>query len=224
MPSVRLDFIPPNNPNLNRLRIFEGPEADGPFDMIEEVSAIGAYPNYISTYTTTQAEDILDWFAIRWVQTNGTELPLSASIHGETTTVIGEIINRVQLRYPGADPTLIAQEAEVVLELVFGTTDPDPDLITATQMSAIVQLTTARVMAWGMISSSASASYTAGLVQQKTDTSTAVQSRADLKDLAQQALAQLGVAHSVIAQMDDPKVSNGVIASVDITRLLLEIL
>lgn len=224
MPSVRLDFIPPNNPNLNRLRIFEGPEPDGPFDMIEEVSAIGAYPNYISTYTTTQAEDILDWFAIRWVQTNGTELPLSASIHGETTTVIGEIINRVQLRYPGADPTLIAQEAEVVLELVFGTTDPDPDLITATQMSAIVQLTTARVMAWGMISSSASASYTAGLVQQKTDTSTAVQSRADLKDLAQQALAQLGVAHSVIAQMDDPKVSNGVIASVDITRLLLEIL
>ncbi len=223
MPTVRLDFVPPINPNLAKLRIFEGPSPDGPFEMIEETTAIGTSPAYITSYSTTQADNIDDWFAIRWVQTNATELPLSQAVQGTPTTAVGEIMSRVLLRYPAADPAIVAQEAELVLTMLYGTSDPPIESISPIHMSAITQLVLARSMMWSMVSSSQSASYTAGLVQQKTDTSTATMSQGLIQAMIDGAMKQLGLSYAVVAQMQEIPVAGNAIVAVDVSRLLVEI-
>ena len=53
--SVRLDFTPPSQPNMATLFVEEAPAKEGPFAAIDQTTAVGTYPNYISSYTTQLA-------------------------------------------------------------------------------------------------------------------------------------------------------------------------
>jgi hypothetical protein len=207
MASVRLDFVPPDSPDITKLHIFEAPTKDGIFSQIEEVTSIGSYPNYISYYTTTVAANVSDWFAIQWEDSFGALSDISEPIQGGTTTLVNDIIRRVMLRDPLANEIIAQQEAEAVIENVFGVTDAysvDQTIVTAKQKSGITFLTLARTYLSSIITSISSGtvqSYTAGLVSQSAGAgsqSSVTQGLGNIQQLIDWANADLGLNVSVI--------------------------
>src|SRR5437588_11315146 len=123
MASIPLTFIPPTEPDITTLHIWESDAPDGDFYEIDS-TPVGTYPDYIDRYVTTRANSVLDWFAIQWEDSEGALSALSAPIKGGTTTLIGEIIERVKLRAPNLNETIIVQEAEATVSYVFRVDDP----------------------------------------------------------------------------------------------------
>jgi len=226
MADVRLDFVPPNIPDLKYLHIYESPTKTGTFAPIEQVSAIGTYPNYISYYTTELAGAADHWFAIEWEDSKGAKFGLSQPIQGGVETALGRITNNVMIRDASANETVVAQEAEAVIEMVMGTTDPlsvTIDQVTARQISGMTLLTLARVLLYNQLSSSTVDQFTAGLVSIKQASND--KGIANIKSIIDEANKILGLNVSVILLIEDIEIGGGTVApiSVDQSRLLIDI-
>jgi len=223
MADVRLDFIPPDIPDLTKLHIYEAPAADGTFNPIEEVTAIGEYPNYISYYTTELAIDDEDWFAIEWEDSKGALFGISQPVQGNTQTAVGRIVQYALLRDSSINEIIAAQEAEAVVELVMGTSDPLSVLstsVTANQLSGMTLLTMARVYMMSVISSGSSESFTAGLVSMKSGNQRDLRG---IEDIIKAANLLLNRNYSVVAVMESVEIPGlGSIVSADHSRLIVE--
>lgn len=215
MANVILDFTPPEDPGITKLRILEAPVADGPFTIIEEVTSVGTYPTYITRYTTQLAINSNDWFAIQWVSSLGVESELSAPIQGGSKSLVGEVLDRVLLRRSDFDENIAAQVTEAVIEFALAA-DPysiDVNTVGYKKLEALTEL----VIVWKLYSEVATSasfnttSYTAGLVS---ETASAVSQKANpleaLDKLEQRALKILGIGTallgnvSLIGQLQEP--------------------
>src|SRR5215831_20111161 len=122
--SVSLEFIPPDEPDLKALHVYESPTSTGTFNSIDSTASIGAYPNWITRYTTALATAITDWFAIAWENTAGVVGELSAPLQGGSTTLVSELVNRVLLRDPTLNHIIVGQEAETAIAEYYNVSNP----------------------------------------------------------------------------------------------------
>lgn len=231
MATVRLNFIPPDDPNIAALHIYECPTADGTFTEIDRVTEIGSYPTYIDTFSTANATNASNWFEIAWEDINGQIGDPTLPVKGGTTTLVGEIVDRVLLRDSSLDDNVVAQEAEAVVQEVTGAVEPDTLVksdVTAMQLSGMVLLTMARAAIFDMLrtQSTSGVDYTVGLVSVKQ--SSAVTSQRSLKliqDIITQANKELGRNYSVVMLMEEIEVAgftSSEIVAVDLSRTIVE--
>lgn len=196
MASVRLDFVPPMDDNIVEMKIYESTVPEGPFTEIESVAM--SLP-YISEYTTDQAAASNNWFNIEFIDDKGAVSSRSQAIQGGTSTLVGEIKDRVMQRNPSMSETTVVQVAEAVIEKYFNA-DPysiDPNTVSYAVKEGLTLLT----LAYGTQVSSSSGtteSYTAGLVSQKSEASSAESESGAILALAWK---WLGISQSRIAQM-----------------------
>ena len=222
MASVRLDFVPPTDPDLVELRIYEAEDKDGPYSLIESISAIGEYPNYLSTYTTAMATAQDYWFAIDWFDAKGGNYGMSEGIQGGFQTLLGEIVQRVMIRDPSINENIVYDEAEAVLEgfLPAGTDvqNAHVDETNARERSGLTLLTQARCYLFDL--SEGKTKYTVGLVSQETGDSRSLKS---VQEMLRMAESMMGLSYSTILQMASIEIgANGQIIGIDRTRLLIE--
>jgi hypothetical protein len=224
MAAVRLDFVPPADPDLVELRIYEAAAKEGPYTLIESVTAIGEFPGYISTYTTALASSEDDWFAVDWYDAKGGNYGISEGIKGGVQTLLGEIVQRVMIRDPTINENVIYDEAEAVLEgfLPAGTDVQDAQIETtnARERSGLTLLTQARCYLYDL--SEGGQKYTVGLVSQEIKDARSLQS---VKEMLRMAENMMGLSYTTILQMATLEIgeSNGQLMGIDRTRLLIEL-
>ena len=217
MAKVRLDFVPPGDPDIAALLIYEGVEPTGSFSQIERTTEIGTYPSYISYYTTEVAANAQNYFSIAWENVEGILGEMSAAVQGGTGTVVHEILERVKLRDPTLNETIVVQSAEYVISEVMGTSNPyDPDLEpTYRQLEAMTLLTLARShIQLVMVTSSTSDSWVAGLVSMKSgaSSSTGGSGQEAIEWMLAEAARILGVGQARVAQMATMVIAGGLSA------------
>jgi hypothetical protein len=225
MASVRLNFVKPSDEGLTKLLIFESATSTGVFTLIETVTDIGDYPDYISYYTTTLASNPNDWFAIQWEDSGGARSPMSNPIQGNTTTTVGEIVKRVLLRDPALSEEAATQEAEIMVADVFGVADPysvDPSTVTYLQWGGMTYLTLARLYISEVLIGSSTSGYTAGIVAEQQGNS--AKSLDDIKRLVDEGNRLLGRNFSLVMQLEPYSIPGVMGAEVDQSRLLVELL
>lgn len=226
MAIVPLRFPPPEETNIVALRVYEGTTPEGPFVEIVRVSPVGTYPTYITHYTVSSAVDENNWFTIRWEDADGALSPYSEAVQGGTTTLVGEITARVARRDPSLDEEVVAEEAEAVIEGVFGRNNtPDVNSVSKRQLSGMTLLTMVRVQVGKLaVANTGGGSWTAGLVSMKTDTNSSL-NVASLRSLMLEAQRMLGLSNSRVAQMIMPQIAGGLseIKMADISRLLIDV-
>lgn len=224
MASVPLRFIAPADPDMEQLQVFESDAPDGTFNLIDTVTEIGTYPEYITEYTTANATSATNWFAIKWIDTKGASTDLSASVQGGTESLVSYISSRIMLLDPSINESVLLQQAEDVVGQYFNTEDPllvTPSQATSRQKSGLTFLTMARYRLLSL--SNATASWTAGLVSMKSaDTTETLKA---INEMVKQAERMLGLGYSVVAQMVLPEIVGGLsqIVSADISRLQIEV-
>lgn len=202
MASVPLSFVPPTEEGIVALRIFESDNPDTGFTQIDRVLA-GTYPDYITRYTTPHATRVDDWFAIAWENAEGVISPLSGSIKGGTTTLVGELVDRVMLRIPNEDENIVLQEAEATVSFVYKVDDPytvDYNTVNRLWLTELTNLTLVASQYVSVITkSSAGEEYTAGMVSQGTPSGVIGNVLEGLEKLEKRALKRLGIGGSLIA-------------------------
>lgn len=231
MPSVFLQFIPPDREGFVKLHIFEAADATSALAEIEEVDEVGTYPNYISEYSTDQASDNSHWFAIQWEDSKGVRTAISARIQGGTETLVGEVVKRVRQRDSQIDENIALHEAEAVIEEFFGR-DPygvSDDDLPAGRKYRILEGLTLLALARSYLSSTAAASaasslsdinsVTIGLVSLKSgtvsNTSTVEKVVLSVQPLIETANSFLGINTSVILQMQAIRRRRGLVELVE---------
>lgn len=202
MPSIPLQFIPPDVEDLVALNIYESANALGPFIKIETVNDIGVYPTYIDNYTTDLATSEDDWFAVDWTDAKGAVTPKSAPIKGGTTTLVDQIVSRVRQRDSSVSVQVVAQEAEGAIEKYLGV-DPytvyDPTVFSYSQLNGITYLVLARTFLVQSAQSSDVSSATLSLVSFRTESGT--KKSVDVQALIDLAADELGISSSRVLQM-----------------------
>lgn len=228
--SVFLNFTPPDREDLVKLYIYESDDSDGPWTLIETVvpPALGTYPDYISHYTTNLAGSNLHWFSIQWEDSKGAKTQQSNAIQGGTSTLVGEIVDRVMARDNSLDEQVVLAEAEALIERYFGT-DPytvDPSTVGYATKNSLAKMVQAKSMYSFLVTSTgSSSSWAAGLVSMKSSTTEVTTSLEIIKSLLAEAARELGLQVSVVAQMTGLEIAGGFsqIVSADISRLLIEV-
>jgi len=232
MATVRLDFVPPSQAGMVALRIEESSAQDGSFAEIERATAIGAYPNYISDYTTNLAVRENDWFRIRWEDENGAFSPYSGAIQGGTKTLVQEIVDRTLLRNPSLNEIIVTQEAQAAIASYYNTNDPNSILVTdATQveMRGLTNMTLARSLVATTLATGGSVSgFTAGLVSIKSGATSTDPTKA-IEALIKAANDDLGGNYSIILLMSEWPDGNPLcgcapaeLVGVDLTRTVID--
>jgi len=224
---VRLDFTPPAQPDVVALRIYESAAEDGPWEQIERVADVGVYPTYISYYTTQLATSAVDWFSIAWEFAGGVVGPRSPAAKGGLgESLIAKVVERVMQRDRNLDEAVVTQEAEGVIESYFSGADPYDATLTTTfrKLNGLVKLVLARSLIDKQLRSvtgQTADSFTIGLVTARSSSGTNTQqvATAAIKDLLDQAMADLDIPQSVILQLAAPSWSNG-LTSYDHSRLI----
>jgi hypothetical protein len=202
--SVTLDFVQPQEPDLVALRIYESTAQDGAYIERERVADIGTLPNYITRYTTDQAQSSTGWFAIAWENDHGVISPLSAGVKGNTDNYVAELVDRIMLRDPSISEAIAVEEAEAVLWLYLGE-DPysTEKILNPNELSGLTYLALGRIFTFSVAATSTVGDkYTAGIVSQGGgSSSTGGKGGASIKDLFDLGRGILGLNTSVIAQM-----------------------
>lgn len=202
---VRLDFVPPSDPDIAKLHIYESVAEEGPYNEIEVVTAIGTYPNYITRYTTDQATAVDRWFAIAWETTAGIVGDQSAGLQGGTRTLVHEVFSRVLQRDATQSEAIVVQSAEYVIAEFMGVADPY-DLaredVTYRQLEGLTLMTLARSYIQTFLAGSSSDSYTAGLVSQRSESGSGLDEK-KLKWLTDEANKLLGISNSLVMVLED---------------------
>lgn len=207
MASVAFKLIPPPTEDLLKLLIYEAPTALGSYVLIETVTPIGEYPEYIDNYTTNVATSATDWFAIKWEDTKGAQSALSSPIKGGTESVVDEVVDRVLQRDGALSRATVLQEAEAVVEQVFGKDPYTVDLSTDAMpynkyrmLTGMTYLALARSYMALIASQSNTESATIGQISFKT--SVGAFQNADIETLIDLANGYLGINTSIVLQME----------------------
>lgn len=221
MPSVHLRFSAPAREDLTKLHIFEAASPAGPFiTPIETVNLVTegiVFPDYISEYTTDQAANTTDWFAIQWEDEGGAKTEISNAMQGGTTTLVGEIIDLVNERDHTLDEQTVRQESEFAIESFFGK-DPytvDSETTTYRIRIGLARVVQARAMLNRLAATSSSGSgsgWTAGLVSMKSSTDSQGASESLIRWLLQEAGNLLGWNYARVAQMATMTIAGGMSA------------
>lgn len=207
MASVFLQFAPPEREGFVKLHIYEAPDAVSALVEIEEVTAIGTYPDYIDSYSTDLAASATDWFAIRWEDNKGTLTAMSSRMQGGTTTLVGEVVNRVRQRDLGISENIARQEAEAAVEQYFGV---DPYSVEISDIPAgqqyrtingLTYLTMARSYLVKASTTKNVQSATLGLVSFRSESGSTQE--VDIQALINLANIELGLNTSIVLQMED---------------------
>jgi hypothetical protein len=237
MATVTLDFRPPTDPDISVLHVYEAPTSDGPWDEIDTVTPVGTYPTYITRYTTQNASDPKNWFAIEWESTLGAKSGLSEPLQGGFDPLLSEIVNRVLLRDSSLDENIVAQEAEAVVEGFFPLEELSSipaNEATARQLSGFTLLTMARAYLSEILKQSAGVSgnvqsFTAGLVQISSGTTAGSGKTTSIdmiEKIIENANSLLGRSYSYIVLLEEIAVAGGykqLDFSMDESRLIFEI-
>lgn len=227
MAKLNLDFLPPTDPDIVKLHIYESPTQTGSFSEIEFATAVGTYPNYISRYTVQNAASVTDWFSIAWEDANGVVSPLSEPIQGGTTTLVQILIDRLMLRDASLNENIIAQEAESAISEYFNVDDPltiDPTTVSPRILSGLTFMALARAYIARMVTASQANKWAAGIVSMDTSTGTKT-SWDNIDRLIEMANRELGRNYSTILFLKEISVANGMLTlkSVDVSRSIIEI-
>lgn len=206
MADVTFDLVPPDDPDLVALRIYEAASSDGPFSQIERTTAVGIYPYYIGSYTTSAALSADDWFYVAWENSVGDVGYESSPIKGGTFPLVDQVVERVLQRDPSLDEAIVRQEAEAAVQVVYGLVDPYSIAQAASykQLNGLVYLTMACCYVFEQTTNNES--VTIGLVSLKENTTSAKNIDA-LIDMANDAL---GISTSRVLQMVDVCKRHGV--------------
>jgi hypothetical protein len=228
MATVTLDFIPPYDPDIVALHIYEASAKDGPFSEIERATAVGTYPNYITRYVSTLAINSADWFTIAWENAAGEISPTSSAVQGGTSTLVGIIVQRMLLRDSSLDEAIAAQEAEAAISdyfVVVDTSTIDPTTVSPKVLSGLTNLALARTYITKQITSSATGRWTAGIVSMDNSSANSAKSAETIKALIDLANRDLGRNFSVVLLLKEVTVAGGMkqLQGVDLSRLLLEV-
>lgn len=208
MATIAIDFTPPDIPGIVALRIYEGPTSTGPFVQIERTTAVGAWPIYITRYTSTLAASSTNWFQIAWEDAQGDIGEVSYAFQGGTSTLIGTLVNRVMLRDESLNEVIVTQVAEAIIYQIMQADPYDPTLTaTYAQLEGMTLLILARSRLHSIFSESSSDSYTAGLISIKESSSSNI-GRDWIDWLIAEANALLGINMSAILLMEDIAIGN----------------
>lgn len=198
MASVFLEFVPPTRDGVVKLYIYEAPSATGILTMIEEVDEIGAFPAYISAYTTDLATSKDDWFAIQWEDDKGAKTDISMRVQGGTQTLVGKVTDRVLQRDPSLSEVVVVQEVEGAIAEFYGDSiDPysiNPADVGYKTLSGIVYLALARSYIFAEAVDSGGG-WSVGMVSMRSTSTKNIQALIDLAN------SQLGTGTSVVLQM-----------------------
>lgn len=219
MAAVALNFVPPDVPDLVELVILESDSEAGVYNVIETVTEIGDYPNYLTRYTTTNATSLNAWFKIKWRDSKGAETPESMGIQGGSSTTVGEIVDRVLNRKPTADEQTVQQTAEAVIETYFKTDPYSVEWVdlTYSQREGLTLLTLAFSIETQNAEAGSEYKWVAGLVSYEQNSS-----GSDVAALYKLAYKWLGLSPSRIAQMAEIVIIGGLTkAEKDQSRLLV---
>jgi hypothetical protein len=216
--------------DVTKLLIYEGPSKNGPFNIIETVTPVGSYPDYINNYTTDDALSATDWFAIRWEDSKGARTELSAPLQGGTQSLPGEIVSRMLLRDPMIDENVALQEAEAVISEYYGVLDPysiDVNTVAPNILNGLTLLAMAYtyITATSTSSSTTAQKFTAGLVSIDAGTSAKSNVQTSIDLLFKQANRLLGRNYSRIMQMKQLAVAGGYtrLMGVDLSRTEIDL-
>lgn len=221
---IPLSFIPPTDPDIVTLHIWESSLPDLGFTEIDQTPA-GIYPDYINRYVTEKANSPTDWFAIQWEDSSGARSTLSASIKGGTTTLVGDITERVLLRDDSFDEIEVVQESEAIVSWIYGVNDPysiDSSTVSKLWLTELSILVMVACLYLRTAQSGLSASYSAGMISESS--SSATNNFDALDRLEKRALKRLGIGGSRVADYISDRrqafdISGGKI-SIDSSRLL----
>jgi hypothetical protein len=199
--SVHLTFVSPDRRDLTKLHIYESMTQVDIGTVIETVTAVGSYPDYINEYTTNMAASVANWFRIQWEDSKGAKTEISAAVQGNTETLVGKVVGRVLQRDHQADENVVTQEAEAVIEKYLAVTDPyDPTIVVSYEtLNGLVYLTLARTYLSSAISQGTVESATLGLVSFRSSTGSA--RTIDVQALIDLANSYLGIGTSLVLQM-----------------------
>lgn len=207
MASVPLRFLAPQDDDIAALRIYESPLETGSFSMIERVTSIGTYPNYIDEYTTTLASNVNDWFAIAWEDAAGVVGDMSIPVQGATQTLVFMLVDRVKLRDSSLDERIVAQEAEAAISSYYNVMNPfdvDPATVSPKIMSGLTMLTLARAMLTRLFTTATTANkWAAGILSMDTSATKGTTQAATIQKLIDIANTELGLNYSVILLMEE---------------------
>lgn len=225
MASVYLRFIPPDRDDLVKLHIFEAPDLTSALQEIEIVENIGVYPDYINEYTTTNAVNTTDYFAIQWEDDKGAFTDMSSRIQGGTSTLIGILTERVMLRDPDLDENIVLQETEAVVSYILRVSDPysvDPTTLSSLWINSLADLALIATLYLTATQTTARGQdYTAGMISERTTADSNALN--NLERLEKRIMRRLGIGGSIIAAIcDDFYVTyvTGVKTAFDSSRIL----
>jgi len=228
--NVALEFIPPDEPDVAKLHVYESNAPDGSFAEIDTTTAIGTYPNYITRFTTTHASVVDDWFAIAWENEAGNLGDISAPMQGGSTSLVSEIVNRVMLRAPSLNATIVGQEAEAAVCEFYGVADPysvDPATIPPNQISGLTLMTMARVYIYeaATLSVGAANKWTAGIVAMDSSvTSKSTTPWENIEKMLELANRELGRSYSIVLLLSEISLAHDrrMLKGEDLTRSTVE--
>lgn len=192
---VTLRFVPPDEPGLLALRVYEAANSGGPYEQVDRTLEIGDYPDYIHAFTTPNATSNGDWFAIAWEDETGAVGELSVGVQGGTESLVGEVADRVLQRDRSLDYSVIVQEAEAVIEEYIG--DPyttDVTTVSYRKLLGLVYLTMANCYVLGGFNDESSVQI--GLVRMQQGLS----ANKDVDSLIDLANRYLGISTSRVLQ------------------------
>lgn len=229
MASVTLEFLTPTDTDIVALHIYESNAAGGSFTEIETVTAIGTFPNYISTYTTNLAQSATDWFSIAWENAGGVVSPLSQPVQGGTSSLVGIVTDRVMLRDPSLNQNVVEQEAEYAIGEYFNTTTPfsvDVASVSLKTMRGLVTLTLVRSYLSRLITNTQANKWTAGLVSMDTSSGSQTASDKVLDRLLKMANADLNRNYSAVLLAKELNVAGAfkqTISDFDVSRGIISV-
>ncbi len=204
---VRLDFVPPSDPDIAKLHIYESVAEEGPYNEIEVVTVIGTYPNYITRYTTNLATAVDRWFAIAWETDQGIIGDMSAGLQGGTRTLVHEVFSRLMQRDATLNEAIAVQATEFVIAEYMKVLDPydlTRESVTWRQLEGLTLMALARSSIQTFLMEGASGeSYTAGLVSQKSDSSTKASLDNLIDYLTKEANRLLGIGNAWVFVLPD---------------------
>lgn len=205
--SIPLEFIPPNEGDIETLHIFEATDKLGPFSEIEVVTEIGTFPNYIQRYTTEQATALDNWFSIQWGDNKGGVTQMSAPVRGGSRGLVQEITDRVVQRDPSIDKVIALWETEGAVEWYFnadpyGKTKADIDSHkTYRVINGLTYLALARAYIGMAATHSGVEQAQIGVVSFRTQAG--VRAQVDIQQLIDLANKELDLNTSLVMQMQD---------------------
>lgn len=226
-----LRFLAPQDENIVALRIYESPTQTGTFTMIERVTSVGTYPDYIDRYTTTLATSLSDWFAIAWEDSDGVLGDMSIPIQGGNDTLVFLLVDRVKLRDASLDERIVAQEAEAAISDYYNVINPfdiDPSSVSPKIMSGLTMLTLARAMLTRLFTTATTANkWAAGIVSMDTSATKTTTQADTIEKLIELANTELGRNYSVILQMEELSVAGAsglkTLKVDDVSRTMIEL-